>query len=81
VIYHVLETGVESTARDIHDYYSTTGCSVTGVLEENSIRADFSFDYGGILHLSTGRILGCGKLCCQNSYTYCSWDENGLRGY
>ncbi|HED34111.1 MAG TPA: hypothetical protein ENJ08_07840 [Gammaproteobacteria bacterium] len=80
VIFHVLETGVESTGRDIHDYYSTTGCSVAGVLEENSIHADFNFDYGGILHLSTGRILGCGKLCCQNNYIYCSWDENELRG-
>jgi len=81
IINHILSTGVKSTARDIHDYYDTTGCSVTGQLKINNKLTDFTFDYGGILYLSNGINLTCGELCCKDGFTYCSWDKKNLRGY
>lgn len=71
---HVLEYGVLSTERDIHDYYSTVGCSVGGSLLMNGERQTFTFDYGGIFRFSNGTILSCGKRCCENNFKYCTWD-------
>ena len=76
VIKHMLTHGVIASDRDIHDYYSTVGCSVTGTLNFNGQNTTFSFDYGGILKLGTGQTIACGKTCCENNFKYCTWDKN-----
>jgi len=76
VIKHVLENGVIASDRDIHDYYSTVGCSISGTLNSNNEHTTFSFDYGGILKLGTGQTIACGKTCCENNFKYCTWDNN-----
>jgi len=75
VIRHVLTYGVIASDRDIHDYYSTVGCSVDGTLNSNDKKTIFSFDYGGILKLGTGQTIACGETCCKNDFTYCTWDK------
>ena len=76
VIQHVLTNGVIASNRDIHDYYSTVGCSVSGTLNHNGKNTTFDFDYGGILNLGTGQTIACGKKCCENNFKYCTWDKS-----
>ena len=76
VIQHVLTNGVIASNRDIHDYYSTVGCSVSGTLNYNGKNTTFDFDYGGILMLGTGQTIACGKKCCENNFKYCTWDKS-----
>lgn len=66
------------TETDIHDYYSTVGCSITGSVLKRGERVEFVFDYGGIFYFSDGVIMACGKSCCHDSYEYCSWDIKTL---
>lgn len=76
VIRHVLTTGVIVAGREIHDYYSTVGCSISGTLDNNGKNTIFSFDYGGILKLGNGQIIACGRTCCENNFKYCTWDKS-----
>lgn len=76
VIKHVLINGVIASDRDIHDYYSTVGCSISGTLDVNSTSTTFSFDYGGILKLGNGQIITCRKTCCENNFKYCTWGKS-----
>ena len=78
---HVLETGLWISDRELHDHYSTTGCRVTGGISVNSVATEFTFDYGGILRLSNGKVLGCGEACCTEGFDFCSWDRDELKGY
>lgn len=75
VINHVIENGVLASDRDIHDHYSTVGCSVNGTLNVNNITTTFNFDYGGILKIGTGQTIACGKTCCKNNFKYCTWGD------
>lgn len=79
VIQHVLSTGVEVTGRDIHDYYSTSGCTVEGKLKVNNVSKKFSFDYGGYIYIGNDMIIACGKECCKNDFEYCTWEPDGLK--
>ena len=81
VIEHILHTGTIVTEKELHDYYSTTGCSVKGNMLLNGSSTDFTFDYGGIMHFSNGMILGCGENCCSENYPYCSFDAHNLKGF
>lgn len=76
VIKYVLKNGEITSNRDIHDYYSTVGCSISGTLDQNGTNTTFSFDYGGILKLGTGQTIACGKTCCENNFKYCSWEKS-----
>lgn len=76
IIKHVLTNSVIASDRDIHDFYSTVGCSISGTLNNNGQNTTFSFDYGGILKLGTGQTIACGKMCCENNFKYCTWDKN-----
>lgn len=76
VIKHVLTNGVIASDRDIHDYYSTVGCSISGTLDVNNTNTTFSFDYGGILTIGNGKTIACGKVCCENNFKYCTWEKN-----
>ncbi|MCF6235533.1 MAG: hypothetical protein L3J70_04040 [Gammaproteobacteria bacterium] len=80
VIMHVLKTGTVVTDREVHDHFSTTGCSIRGSMVLDGAETDFTFDYGGIIYFSSGMILGCSKECCGGSYLYCSWDGQNLKG-
>ena len=80
VIKHILQTGTLITEREVHDYYSTTGCSIKGSIVVNGSDTGFTFDYGGVLYFKNGMILGCGRKCCSNNYFYCSWDAQNLKG-
>lgn len=80
VIEHILRTGTLATEREVHDYYSTTGCSIRGSVFENGLKTDFTFDYGGIMYIDNGQILVCGKSCCNKNYSYCSYDPKSLKG-
>lgn len=75
VIRHVLETGTLITSRDVHDYYSTTGCSIKGSMVVNGNETDFTFEYGGVLYFKNEMILGCGQGCCTNGFPHCSWES------
>ncbi len=81
VIKHILHTGTRVTEKEVHDYYSTTGCSVKGSVLLNGSNADFTFDYGGIMYFSNGIMLGCGENCCSENYPYCSFDMHNLKGF
>ncbi len=75
IIKHVLTYGIIASDRDIHDYYSTVGCSISGTLDNNGQNTTFSFDYGGILKPGYGRTIACGKICCENNFKYCTWNK------
>ncbi len=75
IIKHVLTYGIIASDRDIDDYYSTVGCSISGTLDNNGQNTTFSFDYGGILKLGYGRTIACGKICCENNFKYCTWNK------
>lgn len=74
VIKHVLETGTLISRREVHDHYSTTGCSVKGSMLVNGRETDFTFEYGGIIYFKNDMILGCGQNCCSDKFAYCSWE-------
>lgn len=79
IIQHVLSTGVEVNGRDIHDFYSTSGCTVEGTLKVNNTSKTFSFDYGGFIYIGNDMIIGCGKECCKDNFEYCTWEPDGLK--
>lgn len=79
IIKHILSKGVEVTDRDIHDHYSTSGCTVEGTLKLNNKIKSFSFDYGGYINIGNNMTIGCAKECCENNFTYCTWEPNGLK--
>lgn len=80
VFINILKTGTLISEKDVHDYYSTTGCSTTGSIFINGVKANFTFEYGGIIYFSDGKILGCGKKCCTEKFLYCSYDPENLKG-
>ena len=49
-IKHILRTGTLVTQREVHDYYSTTGCSIKGSMLINGKETDFTLEYGGIIY-------------------------------
>ncbi len=79
IVKHTLQKGVEVTDRDIHDYFSTSGCTVEGSLIINDTKKSFSFDYGGYIYIGDELIIGCAKKCCENNFKYCTWESNGLK--
>ncbi|MFK5891776.1 MAG: hypothetical protein QM504_00985 [Pseudomonadota bacterium] len=79
VIKHVLQKGLEVKSRDIHDYYSTTGCTIKGSLKLNNKAENFSFDYGGYIYIGNNMVIGCAKECCKNNFEYCTWEPHGLK--
>ncbi|MFK5913631.1 MAG: hypothetical protein QM484_04580 [Woeseiaceae bacterium] len=79
VIKHILQEGVVVTNRDIHDSYSTSGCTVQGTLNSNNKSKSFSFDYGGYINIGNNLIIACAKECCSNDFKYCTWEPNGLK--
>ncbi|MCP4120089.1 MAG: hypothetical protein GY737_32780 [Desulfobacteraceae bacterium] len=80
VLKHILKTGEIVDLRELHDHYSTTGCSVKGSIVVNGSKEGFTFDYGGIIYFSSGMILGCGEECCTGDFYNCSWDKDDLKG-
>lgn len=76
VIKHVLETGTLISRREVHDHYSTTGCSVKGSMLVNGRETDFVFEYGGIIYFKNEMILGCAQNCCNDKFPHCSWDSS-----
>lgn len=80
IIMHILQTGILITEKEVHDHYSTTGCSIEGSISINGCDTEFVFDYGGILYLGNGMIMGCAEKCCGKGYPYCSWDSDNLKG-
>ncbi len=72
---YVLQNSISVTSREVHDHYSTVGCSVEGTLKVESQAQSFVFDYGGVIRFSGGLILACGELCCRNDFKYCTWDD------
>jgi len=80
ILKHILTTGTSITAREIHDYYDTTGCSIKGQLTKNDQIVSFTFDYGGIFYFGDETLFGCGKKCCEDNFIYCTYSENGLKG-
>lgn len=80
ILLHVVKTGKFATEREVHDYYSYTGCSIKGKIKINNKPTTFQFDYGGIFHFGNGKMLVCGEACCVKSFNYCSWDKDGLKG-
>lgn len=75
-VLHVLETGVTSTSRKVHDNHSIVGCSIEGKLTKRNEVVSFTFDYGGIVNFNDGSILACEEKCCENNFEYCSWERN-----
>lgn len=78
ILKHILTTGKSITARERHDHYDTTGCSIKGHLTKNNQIVSFTFDYGGIFYFSDETFFGCGKKCCENNFTYCTYSEGEL---
>lgn len=74
---HVLQTGTFVSDVDIHDNYSSVGCTAEGSVRIDGHKLDFRFEYGGVFYFSDGRKFGCGKACCRDSFKYCTWTENG----
>lgn len=81
ILLHIIQNGTLITEKEVHDHYSTTGCTINGSIKINGKESEFVYDYGGIIYFSDGKILGCGKNCCMENYPYCSWDINDLKGY
>lgn len=79
VLKHILTTGTSITAREMHDHYDTTGCSIKGQITKNERLVSFTFDYGGIFYFSDETLLGCGRKCCENNFIYCTYSKNGLK--
>ena len=81
VLKHILQNGTWVTEKEIHDYYSTTGCTINGSIRINDKKSEFIYDYGGIIYFSDGTILGCGENCCRDNYPNCSYDKRNLKGF
>lgn len=79
VIKHVLLKGVLVNNRDIHDHYSTVGCTVDGTVVVNKVKEKFVFDYGGYIKIGDNTIIGCAKECCKNNFKFCTWEPSGLK--
>jgi hypothetical protein len=76
-----LQKGILINEKEMHDHYSTSGCTIKGVVRINGKRNEFVYDYGGIIHFSNGIIIGCGEDCCTENYPNCSWDKHNLREF
>jgi len=73
---HILNTSVNVTDRDIHDYYLIVGCSITGTLLNKGTPKSFTLDLGGIIYLNDGTRLACAEDCCADpSFEYCTYEE------
>ena len=81
VLKHILKNGTWITEKDVHDYYSTTGCTIKGNVAINNKKNKFVYDYGGIIYFENGKILGCGENCCREDYPNCSYDKSNLHGF
>ena len=81
VLEHIFKNGTFVTEKDLHDQYSTTGCTIKGRVKINNRTNEFIYDYGGIVYLSNGKILGCAQGCCREDYPNCSWDKKNLKGF
>ena len=81
VLKHILQNGTWITEKDVHDYYSTTGCTIKGNVAINNKKNKFVYDYGGIIYFENGKILGCGENCCREDYPNCSYDKSNLHGF
>jgi hypothetical protein len=81
VLNYILENGTFVTGKELHDHYSTTGCTIKGSVKINNESNKFVYDYGGIIFFSSGKILGCGEGCCRENYPNCSWDKDNLKGF
>ena len=81
VIKHILKNGTWITEKDVHDYYSTTGCTIKGSVAINNKEIKFVYDYGGIIYFDDRKILGCGENCCREDYPNCSYDKSNLKGF
>ena len=77
VLNHIFETGVKVNQSEINDNYSTTGCSIKGVVFIDGIKKKFTYEYGGLVYFNDGPILGCGEGCCSENYPHCSYDNAG----
>ena len=77
---YILKNGTMITGKEAHDYYSVIGCTIKGSVKINRKAHEFVYDYGGLIYFSDGKILGCGEGCCKESYPYCSWNKEGLKG-
>jgi len=80
VLNHILENGIRISEREVHDHFSTTGCTIKGNLKASGKPLDFIYDYGGIMYFADGSILGCAENCCRDNYPNCSWDAEDLKG-
>ncbi len=75
-IEYIIDTGVRVTETELHDHYSTTGCSVSGTLLDNGLVKDFTFDFGGLIYINDGTTIACGPSCCADpSFEYCTYEE------
>jgi hypothetical protein len=72
---YIFSTASPVSQRDVHDNFSTVGCSIKGQLTSENENIGFIFDYGGIIYLDDGKIMACGEGCCQNNFKYCSWEK------
>jgi hypothetical protein len=81
VLKYILENGTWITEKIAHDYYSTTGCTINGIISINNKSKKFVFDYGGIFYFNDGKMLGCGENCCRENYPHCSYDKKNLKGF
>jgi hypothetical protein len=81
VLRRILRYGTRITEKEVHDDYSTTGCTIKGSVAINNKKKEFVYDYGGIITFDDGKIFGCGKACCREDYPYCSYGKKYLIGY
>lgn len=72
---YFLTTSKPVSQIELHDEFSTVGCSIKGRVTIENKSIGFKFDYGGILYLNNGEIMACGEDCCQNNFKYCTWNK------
>ena len=73
---YIFTTSSPISQMDLHDYFSTVGCSIKGQVTTKGESIGFKFDYGGIIYLDNGEVMACGEDCCQNDFKYCTWDKS-----
>lgn len=73
---YVFSTASPTTHMDVHDNFSTVGCSIEGLITTENENIGFKFDYGGIIYLDNGKIMACGEGCCRNNFKYCTWEKS-----
>jgi len=73
---YFLTTSKPVSQIELHDEFSTVGCSIKGRVTIENKSIGFKFDYGGILYLNNGEIMACGEDCCQNNFKYCTWNKS-----